>query len=433
MKLGTGVALTNLTTRGGGASVAPLRTAVTQNRIHNSTVFAFASTDTCCLYWPFVIGMDCESLVLSHSNFYVNTSLVETNTGNSLECVSSAFIRPADSAVFPIFYGANRNLAIADGAVDLCSNEVTGPFYKGEVIWAKLQMRVPVPGITSFVPYNQNLRPSDVTGTQCAWYDSSVATVSSTDAVGIYTITGGSFTNNNSFGYRPQIWGRPLGEDKSFIAIGNSIAANSNDTIASVSASYRVHGCGYMQRATHDGAGSDLIPMLNIARAGHTAVAFAAAVKQKAFYQYGRFANIEPGVNDLGSTATLAKYNALVAAIQTVWADVKAAGVEKILAFPILPRISLSTDDFTTVANQTISTGYNTGEYSQQYNTFLASKVTDGTVDALADCDAVRDGTNPLKWIVNGTINYATSDGLHPSPTMHDFIAAAIRSVMRGF
>ena len=37
-------------------------------------------------------------------------------------------------------------------------------------------------------------------------------------------------------------------------------------------------------------------------------------------------------------------------------------------------------------------------------------------------------GVDPWKWVVTGAANYATSDGTHPSPTVHGFMATALRT-----
>lgn len=99
----------------------------------------------------------------------------------------------------------------------------------------------------------------------------------------------------------------------------------------------------------------------------------------------------------------------------------------KIIRTKLLPRTN-STDSWTTDgANQTYQTNWGAASYSSQFNTWVDARLADTSVDAVVDANALR-AADPLKFVVNGTANYATNDGTHPSPTTHELLAVELRA-----
>jgi lysophospholipase L1-like esterase len=94
----------------------------------------------------------------------------------------------------------------------------------------------------------------------------------------------------------------------------------------------------------------------------------------------------------------------------------------------LLPRAT-TTDSFVTTANQTINTGWSAAGQSDLMNQWFATKLADTTINHLLSAASQRDSVDSFKWRVNGTANYITSDGTHPTATGHEFLAEDLRLI----
>lgn len=163
-----------------------------------------------------------------------------------------------------------------------------------------------------------------------------------------------------------------------------------------------------------DGAGLGYYCM---ARGGENSQTFgligAQAVKRLASAHGFTHAVFAYGRNDLN---TFPSYAAFLTRLRLTWTLLRNLGIDFIAAATIPPR-STSTDSFATLAGQTTDAS---DAVRQQYNTALRSGGFPGEVDAYLDlasyCEAPTDRS---KWAVNGTANYATADGEHPTTVIH--------------
>jgi lysophospholipase L1-like esterase len=98
----------------------------------------------------------------------------------------------------------------------------------------------------------------------------------------------------------------------------------------------------------------------------------------------------------------------------------------RILGAPLLPRTS-STDSWVTTTNQTGQTNFTPlgAGVREQYNDWLRGRPA-GFTGCLDITGAAETAVNSGLWRVNGSANYATNDGTHPSQTMHSAIANAL-------
>lgn len=98
----------------------------------------------------------------------------------------------------------------------------------------------------------------------------------------------------------------------------------------------------------------------------------------------------------------------------------------RILGVPLLPRTS-STDSWVTTAGQTGQTNFTPlgSGVREQYNDWLRSRPS-GFTGCLDITGAAETAPNSGLWRVNGSANYATSDGTHPTQTIHSAIANAL-------
>lgn len=144
-------------------------------------------------------------------------------------------------------------------------------------------------------------------------------------------------------------------------------------------------------------------------------------IKKRSMWPYATDLFCELGTNDIATGASLATLQGYCLAIwgaakRTIGPYGRALRVHQMA---ILPRTT-STDSWATAANQTPATGFGVGGVRDQLNAWFLEKVADGTIDSVIDCcSAVEDPANHAKWITNGTANYPTSDGVHPSQVMH--------------
>jgi lysophospholipase L1-like esterase len=247
---------------------------------------------------------------------------------------------------------------------------------------------------------------------------------------------GGINTNGNF--YAPHaICGMPKGltgkRPPQVFVWGDSIAEGSGDSGAPPWGTYDQ---GWIRRGLNN-----QIPYVWAARSGTGVLNFNANAKRRgtATLMAGCTHAIEAfGANDLGVT-TLATYQATRL---DLWNLMASRGI-KVFATTVTPRTD-STDSWATTTNQTTKAW----ESSRvTFNDWLrggaplvaGAPVAVGTTDAviagqaghpLFGCidtaDAVESARNSGFWRVNGSANYATADGLHPSPAAHLLMAATV-------
>lgn len=397
--------------------VQPLRGVVTQNRGPVGGE-GRSGKDRLCVRWPYVIATDTTEIFISNNTWSLNSSSEGTTPDITIQSMSIE----ANGVVVPVYYGGNRTKFIASGSVDIQSDAVQasafglGAFFpKGTLIWIKGIISAAAAG--SAISYAIT-KTGDYSGSQAAWYDSTTSTASSTDVSGLYTLTGGSF-DSRSNGYRPIILGRPVSDADTYsvLAVGDSIAAEVSDS------GYGLHGAGFICRSSHDGSGSDLIPIINMARSAvPSGASLGANTRGQQYYKYARIGLEEYGENDMNS--------GLYTNLPQIWANMRGAGIEKIVRTKYPPRTN-SSDLWATEANQSYySSDWQAGGLVEDLHNTFAAYLLDGTLDAVLDNTTIR-GVDPYKWRVNGTSRYTAQDGQHPSPNGHALWATELRPVLR--
>lgn len=91
----------------------------------------------------------------------------------------------------------------------------------------------------------------------------------------------------------------------------------------------------------------------------------------------------------------------------------------------VLPRSS-SSDAWASIAGQTVTANFGAGSVRDQYNAWLdtqAGRLFDAVIDANVYAE---DAANYGKWVVNGTANYATNDGVQLRQAMHILASQAV-------
>lgn len=112
----------------------------------------------------------------------------------------------------------------------------------------------------------------------------------------------------------------------------------------------------------------------------------------------------------------------------SIYAAAKANGL-KVYQTLITPHTS-STDNWMTASNQTPVARFGVGQDRDTFNAWIKARVSDATIDGFIDVNSiVEDPVNPGKWLTNGTPNYPTADGLHPSQTLKLQLAPLITTL----
>jgi lysophospholipase L1-like esterase len=423
--LGLGLGLGQYRSFGGAvAPVIPLRTVTVNNRIAAST--STTGFTNCVLRWPFYMGQDATDIVVNFLNWTQSTS-GQANTGNDYTVVSCAIENDGGTISTPVTWSGGRSKTLADGDNDVNSDVVyptafsTSTFTRGTRYWVKFIVSVPT--TAGKVPVSDQKFRTTVTNSQVGWYNPAVTTPSSTDTPGLYTATGTAFSNQ-TLGICPIILGHPVSDGFSMIALGDSIISGSGDT----SVTNQQYGQGNFQRALRTTGGADLLSGINFARTGCSATSYTGTnTKWQAYAKYARFMHEGLGTNDIGTGTS-----SVVATIQTnlssIWTAAKAQGVEKIVRNYLLQRTT-STDSWATTANQTIVGDWASGGKTDTLNAWFETQKTAGNITDTFAHTYTADSVATDKWAVNGSAGYGTTDGLHPTSTLHQLMADAMRTV----
>jgi lysophospholipase L1-like esterase len=210
---------------------------------------------------------------------------------------------------------------------------------------------------------------------------------------------------------------------------GDSIADGFGDSTLSATGDG-----GYVAR----GLGAAGVPYVNLAvgsnRLQHDTAVTGSANRQ--VLPYVTHVVIELGTNDISAGTSLSTIQGYLQAMcEEIKAVVGPYGKRpRIAVCKITPRTS-STDDWATIALQTPMTRFGVGEVRDQYNDWLDTQVGvlfDDLIDPnrqIEDDGAASGGTGAHgKWIVNGTANYSTGDGIHPRSASYALAALEVQA-----
>lgn len=408
------------------SSQQPLRTIATENRIFYATN-SRAKTKHIARA-RFTVAGDASEMVLNFANLWLNlTGVGATNTGNAITVTKVAVEKDGTSQFSPVLFAGGRSTTLSDGQYDVLSDPLMpsafglSKFSRGEHYWIRVELDIPL--TTDKVP--QTFRStSSLAGTKFAWLDPAVSTLTNgVDGVGAFTVTGTGL-DEQAYGYMPMMLGRFISANvNSFVCIGDSEHFGTGDTV-SVNAG---NGYGMFQRAMT--AGDDLtdpLPSINLARLSCSTPQF----NNDWIRSYYKYANIlvdELGTNDIGlGTGNVTTIQNNLLAIYSSFKAVQTNG--KIVRTYLLPRTT-STDSWATLENQANPAGWGEGQHSNLMNNWFDARKLDGTVNAVVGRSSMNDAASIYKWAVNGSANYMTADGLHPTMVGHVIRGAELRAV----
>jgi hypothetical protein len=190
-----------------------------------------------------------------------------------------------------------------------------------------------------------------------------------------------------------------------YCIIGDSIDAGIGDTNPEFT------GNGYFNRFAYGTDGNYLFPTMNLAIEGEGAAVGAYPTRSTLFQNCTTMVS-GYGTNNLAGGSSV---STLMTALHSLYAQFRAAGVSTVLQKLIVPRTT-STDGWATTTNQTPIANFGVGANRDIANTAMQADVGTQTNGVLNFNPAVQDQTNTAVWLTNGTANFTTIDGIHPSP-----------------
>jgi lysophospholipase L1-like esterase len=416
-----------------GTALSPLRFATNSSFAPSAT----QSLTTTRLYQvsrrAFWLGSgDMSQLVLSFLNWTIGTGGV-TLVGNSFTIVKASLEKDGGSYT-PITFGGSRSKVIAAGDTDIQCDAISPSafsltkFTRDEKYWLRILVQVPAAGnvLPKGQGYNGSRGGTFPTWVGYAFDPTENTTVPDVDGTGTIGTGNGIFNNNvNPIPY--VVLGRfKTGDPATWLGIGDSIMDTSNDTLTNVGFA------GYFARAmTNDTFTANFVGGMDFGVSGGLAALWSGTniAKATAYWKYAKYATEEFGTNNFAVSAqSLATMQGQQTTLWTQMLGIS-GGPTKILRSKLLPRTT-STDTFLTEANQTaVAGGFVAGGNADLANQWFDTLV--GTTLASTVSFTTLLGVDPWKWVVDGvTPSYATSDGTHPAPAMHAFMATTLRAAM---
>lgn len=341
---------------------------------------------------PYKMAVACADLQLVYPAGWVLNSggaVAEISTTATLPSLKASVELP-DGSIHPVFFRGARTVTV-DPWAQVVSDPIGVELAAGDVIYVR-----------SFA--------GATTGTQYTMGTASYGpgiTVSGT--IGFSnsldeTDSGTTFTSDLTKNYwSPIVCGQPLGDPTpTVVVVGDSI------TVGQGSAN---NSFGWWKYGLNN-----TLPAFAYARAGILAQGIAAAHKRGFPLMQGlTHAFVMLGANDAGRT-----FDAIQADLLTIWTALAGRGL-KVYGATITPTTT-TTDAWATLANQTAKSGEAVRVQINDWIRTTPAPLT-GYVDT---ADATESARNSGKWKVNGTANYPTADGLHPSDVMHQAMGAAM-------
>jgi len=345
-----------------------------------------------------------------------------TNNGNGEALIGNdysyeAAIELSSPATYGRAYTANAAIGTVHNGIPyaLTSPTVGYDFTAGDSFWMRHSCSVSSSSL--LFPGSSQTAASGDTGFVSA------AASSQVPATGNMTTPGGGAAFG---GPQPMmILGVPAAPMAAVCILGDSIADGNGDTVDS-------HGnLGYATRGL-DSVNGYPVPWMKQTAGGDlfSKNTLDTGPRKRSLWPFVTHLVCALGTNDIAngeSLGTMQTYatNLWTAAKRTIGPYGKPLQVAQVLVFPR----TTSSDSWATAGNQTAVSGFTVGAVRDQFNAWVLTQVGGGLLDAAINCNQYVENQSSLsKWITNGSANYPTTDGTHPSSALHILAAQAINS-----
>lgn len=356
-------------------------------------------------------------IVFGHSGFYIAPGAGEVLFGNDLS-IQEAFENVSPNYYSPITHQANGIGNIPNGSPFVLSDPI-GVFIAGDGAFYHRFCYTGTNG-ADILPGSSLPAPEAV---GAATYLSH-ANVSQVNNTGALSNPGSGGANINAI-HCPLVLGVPSQRQASVVVLGDSIANGQGDTQTLAG------DIGFCMRGLASVNGHR-VPC-GMQTVGSWTFSFSSgqyAPRLATQWQFYTALLCEMGANDIANSDTLSQMQAYA---QATWSTAKkqftAYGKPLQVAQTLIMPRTTSTDSWATAANQTPVPGFATDNVRDQFNAWVKTQVGQGLLDAYIDVNQyVEDQSNHGCWITNGTANYPTVDGVHPSMALHILAAQAVNA-----
>lgn len=409
---------------GAAAASFAKRGASTLNRITPAGYSTGDATATENMYRiPFVLG-SCgwSDLQVSVYNWIFGNYGVEFASGANFEIAQMAL--EIGSEYHAVTWGGSPSVTVVNGQTDVKSDKV---FPADLGIAGATFPRGTEGHIRFLIRGNASAKwPS----TNAAWFSSQRLRFVPGDVTFANPVYGvGDFESGASGSYtqapltvQPVLIGTPASSGKFIAGLGDSITERVGETVVTNGAGF--NRVAYSNYATK----GDPLSVINFGWSGGTimnwigdgtntpANASATATNIELPEAYLKYANLV--FEQYGTNGTYSTGSGVYAHTDKLWTVIKRGSVGcKLVRSSLFPRSS-SSDAWATVGNQTAT--QSPGGDTDLFEQYCTAAVGDGLVDYYLNYDSIRADANRAnanyyKWLTNGTANWPTEDGLHPS------------------
>jgi len=379
------------------------RTVSTRNRLPSAGNTTSGGNTTFTARFCVEIGAyDCSELKLDFPNF----RFAGNPTGNALYVESCALERETTVAEYvPVYVGGSRSFTVADGASKTVISDAIlpgaftglGVFPAGLKLWVRIRGSVTTTG--HIIPGSRF--GFEVGGESHIHLPSTY--YSAVDSTGALAYVSGTATGWDYQGYCPILIGKfSSGDPKTVFTVGDSIVEGVGTPDA-----------GSFLRMTVRSLG---IPTIEMSEGGrHQGDLQAYQSTWEPYLSYARILIDEFGTNNGGSLLKFFDY----------WHPARTTyNYDKIIRAGLFPR-GYTYNNWQDEANQ-----YNMRVYPGVFPEWFGQELLKyGYIDVNFDPQSIR-GTDKSKFLTNGTANYMTGDGVHPSEAGHALMQAEFEPIL---
>lgn len=252
--------------------------------------------------------------------------------------------------------------------------------------------------------------------------DSAHFAVAGTDAgigiPGAKTATGGWTAQSSVFDLPFVLVGEQLSVAPAIYCLGASVERGQQDSAGDGTA-----GGGYVRRGLNPPSGTKHGFLIGAKRGESLSTFLASGAKRLSYLKYANSVMLGFGGNDFTNGTAVATS---IANLGTLNDAIVAAGVSRRALLGMVVKTDTN-DAYATIPGQTPRTGFAT------FRTAFHAGAASFGMTVINTAPSWEDGSNPGYWKVNGTANWSTSDGTHPTTVRHQDAGAALQAQLGAF
>lgn len=354
---------------------------------------------------------------LMYANSYLTAGSGDALTPNDITVQSAIELQDANPYCYQAQFDGAPSRVLGAGAAGVLTDKVAIDVAAGGFVWLRTDVTVPSGlrwprgGFKSF------------TGEKAVESNEATSQLLTTGALA----TPGTGVESNA--YLPQaVLGVPDRPFLSAVILGDSIAEGSGDDSIGDGFGNR----GFVARGLNSVSGV-VVPWCKITMPSDNPIAQRnhQSWRRHTPWNYADLLINEHGGNQLSSVTAAV----MLTHLQRIWLQGRRRGM-RVIQVKLGPRTTCSTAaKWTTPASQDgYASGFEPGGKRDQLNAMIDAALVAGEIDGVIDPNVDwEDQANPGKWVTNGTANFPTSDGVHPSATFHALVGNRVSAAVSTF